>query len=107
LCADLCDALDGGGPYGAGCPQPRVATGPVSVIKADVVCSNHLRLVAAGADGRRIKAIAFRMADSLLGQAMLAAPPHRSLWLAGRVRRNEYQGRISAELHLDDAAWAD
>ncbi len=107
ICPDLCDALDGGGPYGAGWPQPRVATGPVSVVKADVVGSNHLRVVAAGADGRRIKAIAFRMADSSLGQAMLAAPTHRKLWLAGRVRRNEYQGHVSAELHLDDAAWAD
>jgi single-stranded-DNA-specific exonuclease len=103
----LCDALDGAGPYGAGWPGPHVAAGPVSIVKADVVGTNHLRVVAAGDDGRRLKGIAFRMADSALGEALLAAPPHRKLWLAGQVRRNEYQGNVSAELHLEDAAWAD
>jgi single-stranded-DNA-specific exonuclease len=103
----LCDALDGAGPYGAGWPGPHVAAGPVAIVKADVVGANHLRVIAAGADGRRVKGIAFRAADGPLGAALLAAPPHRRLWLAGQVRRNEYQGTISAELHLEDAAWAD
>jgi single-stranded-DNA-specific exonuclease len=107
VCPDLCDALDAGGPYGAGWPAPRVVAGPVAVIKADVVGSGHLRLIAAGDDGRRVKAIAFRMADSPLGEAMLACPPHRKVWLAGRVKRDDYNGRATAELHLEDAAWAD
>ncbi len=104
---DLCAALDGAGPYGAGWPAPRVAAGPLSIVKADVVGNGHLRIIAAGDDGRRVKGIAFRMADSPLGEALLAAPPHRKLWLAGKIKRNEYQGQVSAELHLDDAAWAD
>ncbi|HEY0412426.1 MAG TPA: single-stranded-DNA-specific exonuclease RecJ [Allosphingosinicella sp.] len=104
---DLCDALEGGGPYGIGWPAPRVAAGPVRVVKADLVGNGHLRLIVAGDDGRRIKAIAFRMAATPLGEAMLAAPPHRKLWLAGRVKRDEWGDRISAELHLEDAAWAD
>ena len=85
----MCDALEAGGPYGAGWPAPRVAAGPVGIVKADVVGSGHLRLIAAGDDGRRVKAIAFRMADSPLGEALLAAPPHRKLWLAGRIKRDE------------------
>ncbi|MBX3560374.1 MAG: single-stranded-DNA-specific exonuclease RecJ [Sphingomonas sp.] len=104
---DLCDALEAGGPYGAGWPGPRVAAGPVAIVKADVVGANHLRVIAAGDDGRRIKAIAFRMADSPLGEALLGAPPHRRFWLAGRMKKDEYNGRVSAELHLEDAAWAD
>jgi single-stranded-DNA-specific exonuclease len=107
VCPDLCDALEAGGPYGVGWPAPRVAAGPVRIVKADVVGSGHLRLVVAGDDGRRLKAIAFRMADGLLGQALLAAPPHRKLWLAGRMKRDEWGDRVSAELHLEDAAWAD
>jgi single-stranded-DNA-specific exonuclease len=107
VCPDLCDALEEGGPYGAGWPAPRVVAGPVRVIKADIVGNGHLRLIVAGDDGRRIKAIAFRMAESELGRAMLAAPPHRKLWVAGRVKRDEWGERVSAELHLDDAAWAD
>jgi single-stranded-DNA-specific exonuclease len=107
VCPTLCDAMDGGGPYGAGWPAPRVAAGPVSIVKADVVGQGHLRLIVAGGDGRRLKAIAFRMADSALGQAMLSAPPHRKLWIAGRVKRDDWGDRPSAELHLEDAAWAD
>ncbi|MFL6845732.1 MAG: single-stranded-DNA-specific exonuclease RecJ [Allosphingosinicella sp.] len=107
ICPGLCDALEAGGPYGAGWPAPRVAAGPVKVIKAEVVGSGHLRLIVAGDDGKRVKAIAFRMADGPLGEAMLAAPPHRKLWIAGRVRKDEWGDRIGAELHLEDAAWAD
>jgi len=107
VCAMLCDALDQGGPYGAGWPAPRVAAGPVRIVKADVVGTGHLRLVVAGDDGRRLKAIGFRLAQGALGQALLAAPAHRRLWIAGRVKRDDYHGREAAELHLDDAAWAD
>ena len=107
LCPDLCDSLEEGGPYGAGWPGPRVVAGPASVVKADVVGNRHLRLVCAGDDGRRVKAIAFRMADEPLGQALLAAPAYRKLWLAGRAKRGEYEGHAYAELHLEDAAWAD
>jgi len=104
---DLCDALEIGGPYGAGWPGPRVAAGPVRIVKADIVGSGHLRLVVAGDDGRRIKAIAFRMAESALGQEMLAAPAHRKLWIAGRIKRDDWGDRPSAEIHLEDAAWAE
>jgi single-stranded-DNA-specific exonuclease len=107
ICAAYCDALEAGGPYGAGWPGPRVAAGPVAIVKADVVGSGHLRVIAAGEDGRRVKAIAFRMADSPLGEALLAAPAHRRLWLAGRIKRDDYHGGDAAELHLEDAAWAD
>ncbi len=107
VCPTLCDALDAGGPYGAGWPAPRVAAGPVRIIKADVVGSGHLRLVVAGDDGRRIKAIAFRMAESELGQAMLSAPSHRKIWIAGRIKRDDWGDRPAAELHLEDAAFAD
>jgi single-stranded-DNA-specific exonuclease len=107
ISAAWCEAIEAGGPYGAGWPGPHVAAGPVSIVKADVVGSGHLRVVAAGDDGRRVKAIAFRMAESPLGEALLAAPPHRKLWLAGRIKRDDYHGGDAAELHLEDAAWAD
>ena len=107
VCPDLCDALEAGGPYGAGWPGPRVAAGPVRIVKADVVGNGHLRLIVAGDDGRRVKAIAFRMAESPLGEAMLAAPAHRKLWIAGRIKRDDWGDRPSAEIHLEDAAWAD
>jgi single-stranded-DNA-specific exonuclease len=103
----LVDALEAGGPYGAGWPAPRLATGPVRIIKADIVGNGHVRAIVAGDDGASIKTIAFRQASSPLGLALLGAGPHRRLWLAGRARRDEWSGGDKAELHIDDAAWAD
>lgn len=107
ICPELCDAMEAAGPYGAGWPAPRVAAGPARIVKADVVGTNHLRLLVAGEDGRRVKAVAFRAADGPLGQALLGAGPDRRLWLAGRMKKDEWNGRVGAELHLEDAAYAD
>ncbi len=103
----LVEAMDVGGPYGMGWPQPRVAAGPLRIIKADIVGSGHVRVIASGDDGRSLKAVAFRQAETALGAALLGAPPHRRLWLAGRARIDDWGSRKAAELHIDDAAWAD
>ena len=103
---DLVSALEAGGPYGTGWPSPRVAVGPVRAIKVDVVGNGHVRAIVAGDDGRSLKAMAFRAADTALGQALLAAGPSQRLWLAGRAKLDEWGSRPAAELHLDDAAWA-
>jgi single-stranded-DNA-specific exonuclease len=60
----------------------------------------------AGADGCTLKTVAFRQAGSALGQAILNGPRDRALWVAGRVKTDEWGGRPVAELHLEDAAWA-
>ena len=103
----LVEAMEEGGPYGMGWPAPRIAAGPVTIIKADIVGTNHVRAIVAGDDGRSIKAVAFRAAETELGQALLSAPRHRKLWLAGRAKIDDWGSRPAAELHIDDAAWAD
>ncbi len=105
--ARFAEAIEAGGPYGHGWSQPRVATGPVRLVNASIVGNGHVRLVAAGDDGKSFKAIAFRSGDSAMGQALLGAGASRRLWLAGRVKRDDWNGRQAAELHLDDAAFAD
>jgi single-stranded-DNA-specific exonuclease len=107
LTPELVATLDSAGPFGVGWPGPRVAVGPVHLIKADVVGSDHLRLIAGGADGGSFKAIAFRQAQSELGQALLHGAKGRRLWLAGRAKIDDWGNRPQAELHLEDAAWAD
>jgi single-stranded-DNA-specific exonuclease len=103
----LIESLEAGGPYGMGWPAPRIAAGPVRIVKADIVGNGHVRVIASGGDGPSLKAVAFRAAETDLGQALLAAPPHRRLWLAGRVKLDDWGSRPAAEMHLDDAAWAD
>ncbi|MDB5702179.1 MAG: recombinase RecJ [Sphingomonadales bacterium] len=104
----LVEALEAGGPYGMGWPAPRIAAGMMRVIKADVVGSGgHVRAVMSGDDGRSLKTVAFRSADTPLGQALLGAPRDRRLWVAGRAKIDDWGSRPAAELHLDDAAWVD
>ncbi|WP_230772614.1 single-stranded-DNA-specific exonuclease RecJ [Sphingomonas sp. Leaf4] len=103
----LIDALAVGGPYGMGWPQPRVAAGPVRIVKADIVGNGHVRAIVSGDDGRGFKGVAFRAADTDLGRALLGAPKHRRLWLAGRAKLDDWGSRPAAELHIDDLAWAD
>ena len=102
-----CEAIESAGPYGAGWPAPRVATGPVRIVESGVVGTDHLRLIVAGDDGARFKAIAFRSAETELGQTLLHARGSRKLWLAGRAKRDDWGSRPAAELQLEDAAWAE
>jgi single-stranded-DNA-specific exonuclease len=77
------------------------------MIKADLVGSDHVRMVVAGDDGVSLKAIAFRAAQSELGQALLHGSRGRRFWLAGRPKLDDWGSRPAAELHVEDAAWAD
>lgn len=104
---DWCDAIENAGPYGAGWPAPRVIAGPVRIVEASVVGTDHLRLIVSGDDGARFKAIAFRAAESEWGQQLLHTPYGKKLWLAGRAKRDDWGSRPAAELHLEDAAWAE
>lgn len=103
---DLVRTLDEAGPYGVGWPSPRVATGPARVVSADIVGQGHVRLALSGADGASLKAVAFRQGGTPLGQELLHATKDRALWFAGRAKIDEWGGGTSAELHIDDAAWA-
>jgi single-stranded-DNA-specific exonuclease len=104
---DFVAAIEQGGPYGAGWPAPLIVAGPMRVIKADAVGNGHLRAIMSGEDGRSIKTIAFRRAETELGQAILGAPRDRRLWVAGKAKIDDWGSRPAAELHLEDAAWAD
>ena len=107
LTPELVETLDRAGPFGVGWPGPKLAVGPVRLVKADLVGSDHVRVIASGEDGRSFKAIGFRMAESELGQSLLHGAKGRRLWLAGRAKIDDWGARPQAELHIEDAAWAD
>ena len=107
LVPSLVEMLESAGPYGMGWPGPRIAVGPVRMVKADLVGTDHVRLIVRGDDGASFKAIAFRAASTEMGQALLHATHHRKLWLAGRAKIDDWASRPQAELHVEDAAFAD
>lgn len=104
---DLVEVLEQAAPFGVGWPAPRIAVGPVRIVKADVVGSDHLRVIAAGDDGRSFKGIAFRAATSEMGQTLLHRSSGRRFHLSGRAKIDDWGNRPAVELHLDDAAFAD
>ncbi|HVR91748.1 MAG TPA: single-stranded-DNA-specific exonuclease RecJ [Novosphingobium sp.] len=107
LTPELVETLESAGPYGMGWPGPRIAVGPVRLVKADIVGTDHVRLIVRGEDGGSFKAIAFRAAQTDMGQALLHGSRDRRLWLAGRAKIDDWSSRVQAELHVEDAAWAD
>ena len=99
----LAETLQALAPFGQGNSEPRFVLPAVRVGKAEMVGDNHIRLFVSGADGGRIKAIAFRAADRPLGAALLGAgamPVH----LAGKLRIDDWRGRHDVQFLVDDAA---
>ncbi|MDY0874477.1 single-stranded-DNA-specific exonuclease RecJ [Dongia rigui] len=102
---DLLNMLERMGPFGAGNAEPRFVFPNVRLAFADVVGGAHLRLQLEGADGARLKAIAFRCLDTELGARLTSARGMR-LHLAGHLRRDTWQGRDNVQLIVEDAALA-
>jgi single-stranded-DNA-specific exonuclease len=102
---ELITMLERMGPFGAGNAEPRFALPNVRLAFADVVGGAHLRLSLEGADGTRIKAIAFRAAENELGRLFTTARGQR-FHVAGHLRRDNWQGRDSVQMVVEDAALA-
>ena len=100
---ELIDALERLAPYGSGNAEPRFVIPSARVSFADVVGANHVRCSFESADGVRLRGICFRAVDRPLGQLLLKAEG-RPLHVAGRLRANSWQGRVSPQLFVDDAA---
>ncbi len=100
---DLVETLQQVGPFGSGNPEPRFVIPAATLSYAAVVGDKHVRGFITGEGGGRLGAISFNSLDTPLGQALLksdGAPLH----IAGRLKANTWQGRTSAQLHIDDAA---
>lgn len=100
---DLVAVLQRVAPFGTGNPEPRFAVPAARLAWPQVVGANHLSFTLTGADGGRLRAIAFRAMDCPLGPALLAhdgAPFH----VAGKLRLNVWKGVESVQMIVEDAA---
>jgi single-stranded-DNA-specific exonuclease len=110
--AGLIDHLETLAPFGAANPEPRFAFPGLQVAHVEPVGVAHLRCTLADAAGSsaggpaRLKAIAFRSAETPLG-AFLVAARGRAIHVAGHLRRDTYRGGDAVQLVIDDAAPAD
>ena len=90
------------GPYGAGNPEPLLAFPDLRVAFADVVGKDHIRLRLSGG-GAVLPAIAFRAVGTPLGDGLLGARG-QAIHAAGRLKRNEWNGQVTVQLEIEDAA---
>jgi single-stranded-DNA-specific exonuclease len=110
--AGLIEHIDAIAPFGAANPEPRFAFPGLLVTHVEPVGSGHLRLALADLAGSgqeaaaRLKAIAFRTADTPLGR-FLAGARGRAIHVAGHVRRDAWRGGAAIQLVINDAAQAE
>lgn len=91
------------GPYGAGNAEPLIVVPDVRVAFADVVGKDHVRLRVSSGAGPHLNAIAFRSAETPMGQALLKARG-QTIHLAGKLREDNWNGQSRVQLQVEDAA---
>jgi len=100
----LIEAIERIGPYGQGHPEPVFALPEVRIAYSKLVKEEHVRFTLEDARGARIGGIAFRATKSPIGEALLK---REGLWHAAvRLKRNEFNGNVSAEVEIVDLATA-
>ncbi|MCI5112448.1 MAG: single-stranded-DNA-specific exonuclease RecJ [Marivita sp.] len=102
---ELVDLLEEAGPFGAGAAAPRFVFPDMQIGFAKRVGSAHLKISFGDGLGARIDAISFGAFDGPLGPALEQHGGAR-FHLAGRLEINEWGGRRSVQLRLEDAALA-
>jgi single-stranded-DNA-specific exonuclease len=100
----LIDALDGIGPYGQGHAEPVLALTNVTIAFAKLVKEEHVRFTLEDSRGARVGGIAFRAMKSPLGEALMKR--EGVFHAAVRVKRNEWNGNVRAEVEIVDLAQA-
>lgn len=100
---ELVDQLEDAGPFGAGAAAPRFVFPDMQIAFAKRVGSSHLKISFGDGIGGRIDAICFGAFDGPLGPALEQHGGAR-FHLAGRLEINEWGGRRSVQLRLEDAA---
>src|SRR3954447_26689393 len=94
------------GPFGAGNAEPIVAFPHHTLVYADPVGQNHIRVRLKGGDGSFVNAIAFRAGGQKLGNALLESRG-RAVHAAGCLSLDRWQGEERVQLRILDMAPAD
>lgn len=102
---DLVDLLDQAGPYGSGHPQPLFAFPQHRLRDSRQVGANHVKVTLEGQDGSRMEGIAFRAAETPLGDFLLVNRG-ATVHVAGSVSADLWQGTRKVQLRVTDAAKA-
>jgi len=102
---ELFDQLEQAGPYGSGHSQPVFAIPAHRLKDARLVGTAHIKVTLEAADGSRLEGIAFRAAETPLGN-MLLNSRGAHIHAAGCLSADQWQGTRRMQLRLLDAVKA-
>lgn len=102
---ELTEMIEQAGPFGASAPGPRYVFADMVISHARRVGESHLKVSFGDGLGGRMDAIAFGAFDGPLGPTLEVHGGAR-FHLAGRLDINDWRGRRSVQLRLEDAARA-
>lgn len=101
----LIDQLEAAGPYGSGHPQPIFAVPAHRLRDARPVGTTHVKITLEAADGTRLEGIAFRAAETALGNFLLNGRGTQ-IHVAGTLSADHWQGSRRVQMRVLDAAKA-
>lgn len=99
----LYESLQKAGPFGSAHPQPVLALPHHILADARLVGRDHVRVALRGADGKRVNAIAFRVAEGDLGR-FLFNNIGQSVHIVGNLSLNHWNGSVIPQIQILDAA---
>jgi len=102
---DLLDVLERAGPFGAGHAQPLFVLPRHEIVRVRPVGVGHLRVDLRSGSGGGVQAMAFRCAETELGNFLLKHQG-RTVHVAGALSANHWNGSKSVQFRLTDAALA-
>lgn len=88
-------------PFGPGNPEPVFAAASVAVEQPRAMNGGHVRCVLSDGAGGKLRAVAWRAAETELGRRLLQGGV---LHVAGKLKLDTWQGRNAVELEIEDAA---
>lgn len=89
-------------PFGPGNPEPMFAAANVRVERPIALRGGHVRVTLTDGSGGRLKAVAWRSEDTEMGRRLLNEGG--AIHVAGRLKPDDWQGRESVELEIEDVA---
>ena len=98
----LWQAFQAMAPFGPGNPEPMFAAANVRVERPMALRGGHVRVTLTDGSGGRLKAVAWRAEETELGRTLLGGAG--AIHVAGRLKPDDWQGRESVELEIEDAA---
>jgi len=99
----LIGEIEKAGPYGSGNPEPVFVLPNHRIASSAVVGNGHLKLRLMAEDRSQLDAIAFRAAESELGQ-FLSGQKGTPVHVAGTLSINHWNGRQTPQMRILDAA---